>query len=190
MIRLVVGLGNPGADYAATRHNAGFLVVDELALLLHADVRRRECGALTGEAEPDGKRIILAKPQTYMNQSGEAVRRLLQKYGVAPGECLVVYDDMDLPLGRLRLRPAGGAGGHRGMLSIIAALGTEEFPRLRVGIGRGRDAVEHALGRFTPAEMPVAREVIGAAARAVLLAVTEGIERAMNTYNNWRPSGR
>jgi len=188
MTKLVVGLGNPGAAYAATRHNVGFLVIDEMARLLQTQVRHKDCRALTGEAKVDNNRVILAKPQTYMNLSGEAVRELVKKYAVGPGDVLVVFDDMDLPLGRLRLRPAGGAGGHRGVLSIIAALGTEAFPRLRVGIGRGPEAVEHVLGRFAPAEAPVVREVISVAAAAALVVVTEGIEKAMSTYNNWRPS--
>ncbi|MEW5761843.1 MAG: aminoacyl-tRNA hydrolase [Bacillota bacterium] len=190
MAKLLVGLGNPGPAYAGTRHNVGFMVIDALARLLRAEVRRKECRALVGEAAADARTLILAKPQTYVNLSGEAVRALAQKYAVAPGEILVVYDDMDLPLGCLRLRPAGGAGGHRGMLSIIAALGTEAFPRLRVGIGRGEDAVAHVLGRFAPEEEPVVGKVIDAAARAALLAATAGIDKAMNTYNNWRPCGR
>ena len=188
MARLVVGLGNPGAVYAGTRHNVGFLVVDELARLLQARVNRRECRALTGEAGTEASRVILAKPQTYMNNSGEAVRELVRKYAVGLADLLVVFDDMDLPLGRLRLRPAGGAGGHRGMMSVIAALGTEAFPRLRVGIGRGPDAVDHVLSRFSPAEARVVREVIAAAAAAARVFLTEGIDQAMNTYNNWRPS--
>lgn len=188
MTRLVVGLGNPGAAYAGTRHNVGFLVVDELARLLQVRVDRRECRAFTGETGLAGCRVVLAKPQTYMNLSGEAVRELVRKYAVGLPDLLIVFDDMDLPLGRLRLRAAGGAGGHRGVMSVIAALGTEAFPRLRVGIGRGPDAVDHVLSRFSPAEMRVVREVIAAAAAAARMFLTGGIDQAMNTYNNWRPS--
>ncbi|MDI6907263.1 MAG: aminoacyl-tRNA hydrolase [Thermoanaerobacterales bacterium] len=185
MIGLVVGLGNPGGAYVRTRHNVGFMVIDQLARMLRVSVSRRQGEALTGEAAVRGRRVLLAKPQTYMNLSGNAVGALSRRLRLLPEEILVVSDDMDLPFGRLRLRPGGGAGGHRGLVSIIEALGTDRFPRLRVGIGRGEEAVGHVLGGFTPAEDAVLDRVLETAARAVLTVCADGLDRAMNLFNRW-----
>ncbi|MFZ5898954.1 MAG: aminoacyl-tRNA hydrolase, partial [Bacillota bacterium] len=168
MIKAVIGLGNPGDTYAATRHNMGFMVVDQLACILNIRVSTRQCFSLTGEARRGNAALVLAKPQTFMNLSGRAAAALLDRFGLFTSEMLVVCDDMDLPFGRLRLKAKGGSGGHRGMQSIIESLGTDQFPRLRVGIGRGEDVVDYVLGRFSEEEQAVLAEVIDAAARAAL----------------------
>ena len=137
-MKMIVGLGNPGAEYAQTRHNVGFMLVDKLASDLKVDVTKKKFNALMAECQIKGEKIILVKPQTYMNLSGDAVGPLARWYKINPSDIMVIYDDMDLPLGKLRIRPFGGTGGHNGMKSLIAALGTEKFPRMRIGIGRTR----------------------------------------------------
>ena len=184
-MRLVVGLGNPGAAYERTRHNIGFMVLERLAGALKAQETGVRCRALTAEAAIGGRRVTLVRPLTYMNLSGEAVGCLARLWSVAPAEMLVVYDDMDLPFGKLRLRPCGGSGGHKGLASVIANLGTEAVPRLRVGIGKGEDAVSHVLGRFSPAEEAVLDEILETCVQAVTAVCEEGLERAMSRYNNW-----
>ena len=182
---LIVGLGNPGQDYARTRHNIGFMVVDELAR--RADVALR-CGGLyrAGEARLGDAYAILAEPLTFMNESGIAVCRLLQEHGLPAAQLLVVHDDVDLPFGRLRLRPGGSAAGHRGVLSIIAALGTDRFARLRVGIGRPqRGSVrDYVLSPFTSEEEQVLPLLVDRACDAVMTFLHEGIEKAMSVYNS------
>lgn len=184
-VKLVVGLGNPGARYTNTRHNVGFMVLDRLARRAGAPLTRRQCGALVAVAKVAGQRACLTKPQTYMNLSGEAVACLLRYYKVSPADLLVVYDDRDLPLGRIRLREKGSAGGHRGVESIIAALGTSDLPRLRIGIGRPSemDAVDHVLGGFSAEERPTAETALDRAVEAVECALQEGLAVAMNRYN-------
>ncbi|MDA8096069.1 MAG: aminoacyl-tRNA hydrolase [Desulforudis sp.] len=182
-MRLIIGLGNPGEVYRNTRHNIGFLTVDRLASRLGISVKKRQCFSLTGDAHVDGNKLILAKPQTFMNLSGRAALALTEYYKVPPEEFLVVCDDMDLPFGRLRLRARGGSGGHRGLNSIIGLLGSSGFPRLRVGIGRGPEVVSYVLGHFGSDEESLVNEVLDAAADAVLMARSEGLERAMNRYN-------
>lgn len=184
-MKAVVGLGNPGLAYRNTRHNAGFMVVDLVADRLKAPIRRRGPKALLGEGRLDDFRVILAKPQTYMNNSGEAVRALLDYYRLSPTDLLVVCDDVNLPLGRLRLRARGSAGGHNGLKSIIAHLGTEEFPRLRLGVGTPEpgEMVDHVLGRFAKAERDLLREQVGRAADAVECFLQAGIDEAMNRFN-------
>ena len=190
--RLIVGLGNPGAKYDRTRHNIGFEVIDALAKsfpgVSMADNKRFQGAA--GECRSGGDRIILLKPTTYMNKSGQSVRAVLDWYKLEPTEVLVIYDDMDLPTGRLRMRLSGGAGGHNGMKSIISHLGTKEFPRLRVGIGatdksgdRDGAVVSHVLGRFAPADRKIVDAVIPMAVDAVDLSLRKGVERSMNLYN-------
>lgn len=185
-MRLIVGLGNPGRQYALTRHNVGFRCVDELARRAGVSSWRRLFDALVATFQLAGQKVMLAKPQTFMNLSGEAVARLMRYYGVAPRDLLVIYDDMDLPVGKLRIREAGSSGGHKGMVSIIAAIGTEAFPRLRIGIGRPRalDATGHVLGRFDAADEPAVAEALGRAADAVETILSEGIVAAMNRYNS------
>jgi peptidyl-tRNA hydrolase, PTH1 family len=190
--RLVVGLGNPGAKYDRTRHNIGFEIIDALAKR-YPDVslveNRRFQGA-TGEFRSGTERTVLLKPSTYMNKSGQAVRAVLDWYKLNPDSVLVVYDDMDLPTGKLRLRLSGGAGGHNGMKSIIAHLGTQDFPRLRVGIGstdkgeeRDQAVVSHVLGRFAPEDRKIVDAMIPMAVDAIDLSLRKGVERSMNLYN-------
>ncbi|WP_027719206.1 aminoacyl-tRNA hydrolase [Desulfovirgula thermocuniculi] len=185
-MHLVVGLGNPGAEYARTRHNVGFMVVDRLAADLGIEVGRVWLRSLVGLGYLDGKRIILAKPLTYMNRSGEAVGLLLRWYGLTPQELLVVSDDLDLPVGQLRLRRSGSSGGHRGLQSVIERLGGGDFARLRVGIGRppeGVAVVDWVLSEFAPEELPAVERAVAEASQAVRLALTEGMEAAMNRFN-------
>lgn len=186
MPSLIFGLGNPGHHYALTRHNLGFMVVDRLAGKLGVSLGRHEYGALVGEGWPAGKRLLLLKPQTYMNRSGLSVSHALADTGLAPSEILVIHDDLDLERGRIRIRPRGGSGGHRGVQSVIDALGTEAFPRLRVGIGRpppGVDPVCYVLQPFEPEEREVMEEAVERAAAAVELMLAEGLEEAMNRFN-------
>ena len=187
-MKLVVGLGNPGAKYRLTRHNVGFMVVDRLAVTAGAAVTRKHCSSLVGEGHWGEVKVVLAKPQTYMNLSGMAVSSLMNYYRVAPADLLVVCDDLDLPFGRIRLRPKGSSGGHRGLASIIAALGRSDFPRLRVGIGKAGEAVGHVLGRFAAAEEPALAEILETAAAAAVMACRDGLDRAMNRYNGWQPA--
>lgn len=179
--RLIVGLGNPGRQYAGTRHNAGFLVVDELA--------RRSSGAFRFEAKWDAEVAsaddqVLMKPQTFMNLSGEAVSNYARYYRIEPSQVLVILDDVALPLGDLRLRKSGSAGGHNGLESVMVHLSTEGVPRLRVGIGSAGGALhDHVLGRFAPDELPALEAAVKRAADAVEYASTKGLEPAMNIYN-------
>lgn len=183
---LLVGLGNPGIRYALTRHNVGFWVVDEVAARGKAgfqEVTGQSCLARTMLA---GKKVILAKPLTYMNRSGLAVHALLRYFSLGLENLLIIYDDLDLPLGRLRLRPKGGSGGHNGLSSIIAFLGTEEFPRLRLGIGHPEEAesgAAYVLSPFTPVEEEQMLETVRLAADALELFLSNGLEEAMNRYN-------
>ncbi len=184
-IRLVVGLGNPGVRYARSRHNVGFMVADRFAHAHRLAYARRRFEAQLAEGQVAGHRVIVAKPQTFMNLSGAAVGKLYAFYKVAPQDLLVVYDDLDLPLGKLRLRPRGSAGGHHGMESIIAHIGTSDFPRLRIGIGRPNpDAdVDHVLGHFAHDELPVMQDMIARATEAVQVWMADGISAAMNRFN-------
>ena len=183
-MKLIVGIGNPGRRYAHTRHNVGFDVIDRLAKTHHIRVLRRACRSLIGQGEIAGEPTTLAKPQTYVNLSGEAVYELARKLDIADQDILVIYDDANLPTGRLRIRPRGSSGGHKGMKSIIDRLHTQEFPRIRVGIGAMRgDAVGYVLSRFSRADRAVVSSAIQAAAEAVEAILREGIEAAMNIYN-------
>ena len=191
--RLIVGLGNPGTKYDRTRHNIGFEIVDALAKLF-PDVSlapNKRFQGLVGEFRSAGERTVLLKPTTYMNKSGQSVRAVLDWYKLAPTDVLVVYDDMDLPVGKLRMRLSGGAGGHNGMKSIISHLGTKEFPRLRAGVGGankesaedGAAVVSHVLGRFAPEDRKIVDAAIPMAADAIDFSLRKGVERAMNLYN-------
>ena len=185
-IALIVGLGNPGPRYARTRHNAGFLVIDALARRLGVQQWRERFDAETAVTEENNARLILVKPMTYMNLSGRAVRQALDWYRVPLERLLVVYDDVDLPFGTLRLRLGGSSGGHHGVESIIAALGSDRFARLRVGIGRprdGRDVTVYVLSRFTPEEEAALVGIIERATDAALTWSREGIVQAMNRFN-------
>lgn len=186
-MKLVVGLGNPGKEYLRSRHNVGFLVIDLLAKRTGIRLRRRKSASM-GESSIGQEPVLLAKPMTFMNRSGDAVGPIFGRLRLLPTDLLVVYDDLDLPFGKLRLRPRGSSGGHNGMKSIIASLETEDFPRLRIGIGRpeneGKDAVHYVLGPFRKAESEALDEVIARAADAVESFVTAGIEVAMNRFND------
>lgn len=189
---VIVGLGNPGVKYALTRHNVGFWVIDELAARHGCLLEKVKFQAYYAAGHVAGNRTILAKPLTYMNRSGIAVGELVRYYDVALEKLLVIYDDMDLPVGRLRLRPGGGSGGHRGMASILSRLGTTEVSRLRLGIGRqapaGEDrAVEHVLSRFSPEEEAAAHQAVALAADAVEVFLSRGLEEAMNRFNTKTP---
>lgn len=183
---LIAGLGNPGREYAATRHNIGFMLIDRLAARLEVRFGRLESKALVTKGEWQGCRLVLAKPQTYMNLSGQAVGALLRFYKIPVENLLVAYDDVDLPLGVLRLRPDGGSAGQKGMASIIERLGTQTFPRLRLGIGRppGRmDAAAYVLQDFGRGETELLGQILDRAVDATLTFVTHGLDTAMNQYN-------
>jgi PTH1 family peptidyl-tRNA hydrolase len=187
--KFVVGLGNPGAEYSGTRHNVGFAVLDEVARQAGCSFKKKwRFDALVAEWAAASGKVLLAKPQTFMNRSGTAVGALLKWRKILPAELLVVVDDADLPLGELRMRPGGGTGGHNGLRSITESLGgAEEFMRLRVGIGRsdrpGQDITDHVLGEFRAAERPVAEQAVARGAEAVQCCVGEGLARAMNQFN-------
>ena len=187
-MKMIAGLGNPGETYANTPHNVGFDVVDLLAIRLeagwknssgfHARLARTTCA---------GETLLLAKPQTFMNLSGTSVAPLLRYYGGAPSDLTVILDDADLPLGKLRIKASGGSGGHRGLASIIEALGTEAFPRVRLGVGREERGglVGHVLGKFDGDRQSLVRTMIETAADAAQCLTTNGLNEAMNRYNGW-----
>jgi PTH1 family peptidyl-tRNA hydrolase len=187
-MRLIVGLGNPGREYRDTRHNVGFMVVDEIA------TRHTLTMAMAPSQVPDAfiakkfgaDPLLIAKPLTFMNRSGDAVAALTRYYGIEAGDLLVVVDEVALPFGRLRARARGSAGGHNGLKSCIERLGTTEFSRLRLGVGRGdarRDLADHVLSKFEADEQPALGEFIARAADAAEMFAAEGIEKVMNTYN-------
>ena len=184
---LIVGLGNPGEEYAKTRHNTGFQVVTLLANRHGLTFGGKRAKSRVAEGQIAGQRVVLAKPFTYMNLIGQAVVGLCQWYKVAPAqELLVVYDDLDLPFGVLRLRERGSAGTHNGMKSVVGQLGSQLFPRLRIGIGQGppgRDAAHYVLGRFTREEEARLPEICDRAADAIEVILREGLTAAMNRYN-------
>jgi PTH1 family peptidyl-tRNA hydrolase len=185
--QLIIGLGNPEAKYEKTRHNIGFEAVDALAKSWQLSWQKnsRFQGLFAEGFSPHGK-IRLLKPSTYMNRSGQSVRAVMDWYKIPRESLLVIYDDMDLPVGRLRIRLSGSAGGHNGMKSIIAHVGGENFPRLRIGIGKShqKESISHVLGRFSAEETQVISEVLVVAAEAVEKGLKEGLEKSMNLYNN------
>ena len=181
---VVVGLGNPGRQHALSRHNLGFRCVDQLTARNGIRLADRRAHVVLGQGSIGGRPVVAAKPRTYMNASGVAVRYLVQRFGVDYEKVLVISDDMDLPVGQLRLRALGGSGGHHGLDSIIAELGGQGFPRLRLGVGRPLgDAVGHVLGPFSPEEEQLLAQAVDRAADAVEVWVAEGIEAAMNRFN-------
>ncbi|MGA1003684.1 aminoacyl-tRNA hydrolase [Vulcanococcus sp.] len=193
-LSLVVGLGNPGEKYAGTRHNVGFMALEQLAKRQNSSFKQQsKLHALAAEVGQGAERLRLLMPQTYMNDSGRSIRAALDWFGFEPNQMLILVDDMDLPLGRLRLRLSGGAGGHNGLRSIIAHLGGQEFPRLRIGIGapalnpveRKQRTVGHVLGRFAVAEQPVLEEVIDEVLAGLDLIQRLGFERAGNRLNGF-----
>jgi PTH1 family peptidyl-tRNA hydrolase len=184
---LVVGLGNPGAEYAKTRHNAGFLLVAKLAGRWKASwTLEKKFNARVAKAEQDGKRVLLCEPQTFMNSSGESVGPLVGFYRVPLKHVLVAVDDADLPFGEIRLRPGGSSGGHHGLESLEKHLGTREFARLRIGIGRkagAREITDYVLGRFSGAETELLEKVLTAAADQTETWLKAGIQTAMSQFN-------
>jgi peptidyl-tRNA hydrolase, PTH1 family len=182
MIRLIAGLGNPGAEYAATRHNIGFMVADQLAAQFGSTWERStKWKAVTAKCGD----TLLVKPLSFMNRSGQPLLAVAQFYKIKPQEILVVLDDLALPLGRIRIRPDGGTGGHNGLESIIVQFGSEEIPRLRIGIGAApvEASVDYVLSRFFEEENPLVRSTIERAAEAVKCAIDNGLVSAMNTFN-------
>jgi peptidyl-tRNA hydrolase, PTH1 family len=183
---LIAGLGNPGREYRENRHNVGFMVIDRLATRLGVKFTRLESKALVAKVEYQDQRLVLAKPQTFMNLSGTSVSALMRFYKISLQNLMVAYDDVDLPLGSLRIRPDGGSAGQKGIASIIERLGTQEFPRLRVGIGRppGRmDAAAYVLQDFSAQELDFMAPIFDQAVEAILTYTTSDLNTAMNQYN-------
>lgn len=183
---ILLGLGNPGPRYLSTRHNIGFRVVDQLSRELKIPLYKVGHHSYYGQGQAHGRDVVLAKPMTYMNRSGLAALALCRHFGVLPENLLVIYDDLELPPGKIRLRGKGGSGGHNGMGSIIYHLATEEFPRLRIGIGRpeAMEVADYVLSPFSPAEEEIMADTVTTACSAVSLFLQEGIEAAMNRFNS------
>ncbi len=186
-IKIITGLGNPGSEYVRTPHNVGFRVVDQLAESLSAGWRQEnKFSAILAKVKVQGVDLFLLKPQTFMNLSGEAVSKVMRYYGAEPKDLTVISDDADLPIGRLRVRAEGGAGGHRGLISIIDCCGSKAFARVRLGIGHeahGGSLASHVLGRLEPEEEAKLQRVEAVAAKAALCVVTRGVNEAMNKFN-------
>ncbi len=183
---LIAGLGNPGTDYAATRHNIGFDMITYLSDRYNIPLRSRENKAIVGKGMIGGQKVMLAQPQTFMNLSGESVRALLDYYKLDIDELIIIYDDISLPVGQIRVRPKGSAGGHNGIKNIIQHLRTEEFARIKIGVGakpEGGDLVKHVLGRFSREEDGMIRDVFALAEEAVLAILNEDVASAMNRVN-------
>ena len=184
-MKIIVGLGNPGVKYAGTRHNMGFSTVTELADRYNIRIDRAECKALTGRLILDGEKVLLAMPQTYMNLSGESVQQLLHYYKCEPKDLIVIYDDVDLDVGIVRIREKGSAGGHNGMKNIIQMIDSEEFVRIKIGVGKkpeGWDLADH--GRFSDSELPTVRDAVKTAADATIEIIKNGVASAMNKFSH------
>lgn len=184
-MKIVVGLGNPGPRYRWTRHNVGFLALDCLAERFGADFDREKYGGLIASAGRDTEKVLLLKPLTFMNNSGDSVARALRNSAAALEDLLVVVDDVHLPLGRLRMRSGGSSGGHNGLKSVAERLGTEAFPRLRLGVGGAEEGglTDYVLGRFSPEEKPDVEKMVASAADAAVRFIETGIEKAMSEWN-------
>lgn len=185
-MKLIVGLGNPGSRYERTRHNLGFLVIDRIAAQNRIELGKIFCDALVGAGALGNDKVVLAKPQTYMNRSGECVAALGREYDIGPEDLIVINDDLDLPFGRIRIRPSGSAGGHRGLVSIMEQSAGAQFHRVRIGIGRppeGMESAEYVLEPFNSAESAGLDEIVARVADSVSCLVRDGIERAMASYN-------
>jgi peptidyl-tRNA hydrolase, PTH1 family len=188
---LIVGLGNPGQEYSTNRHNIGFLCINHIARSHRIEMDKKQNKARVGTGSIAGNQVVLAKPQTYMNLSGESVLPLMQRYSVKKEELIVIHDDLDLPLGKIRIRPDSSAGGHNGIKSIIGSLGTQNFIRIRVGISRPQSEnddkmvsiKDYVLGDFTETDKPVIDETIKRVGDAVVTLITAGLHPAMNKYN-------
>jgi peptidyl-tRNA hydrolase, PTH1 family len=193
-MKLIVGLGNPGFLYARNRHNVGFMCIGHLAKMRDIPFDKKQAQARTGIGTIAGKRVVLARPQTFMNASGESVSALLKKLNVVPADLIVIHDDMDLPLGKIRLRLGGSSGGHKGIESIIARTGTRDFYRIRVGIGRPDKAegpaaekeeavISYVLSDFTAEEKKIIETILPSVSEAITCLFVQGLEAAMNKYN-------
>jgi PTH1 family peptidyl-tRNA hydrolase len=183
---IIIGLGNPGREYQATRHNIGFDVITRLSDDYGIPLDFKKHKAICGKGMIEGEKVILAQPQTYMNLSGESVRELMDFYKVSNNEIIIIYDDISLEVGQLRLRGKGSAGGHNGIKSIIQHLGTDEFPRIKFGVGdkpKGWDLADYVLGRFPEDEQSIVRDTIKKSSEAVKVILKDGMEAAMNVYN-------
>ena len=190
MTKLIVGLGNPGRSYAGNRHNIGFICLRHFARSQGIKLDQKKALARIGTGAVAGNKVVLARPQTYMNNSGQSVSRLLRKFAVNPKDLLVIHDDLDLPLAKIRLSSGSGSGGHKGISSIIQELGTQDFTRIRVGIGRPDkptpsedDIIAYVLSDFTPEERKAINPVIPKVSEAILCLLTEGLTPAMNKFN-------
>ena len=185
-MKLIAGLGNPGKEYAGTRHNIGFGVIVRLSDEYNIPLNSKEHKAVCGKGFIEGEKVILAQPQTFMNLSGESVGRMADYYKIEPEDIIIAYDDIDLEVGQIRVRRKGSAGGHNGIKNIIAHLGTNEFPRVKVGVGakpQGGDLVRHVLGRFSKEDEKKMDEALDEAVKAVVTIVTQDVDAAMNQYN-------
>lgn len=185
-MKVIVGLGNPGSEYCATRHNVGFLAVEELGKRWKIEGWRSRHEALVTEYRGGAEPVLLVKPQTYMNLSGVAVGEIIRWYKLKSEDVIAIFDDLDLPTGKLRIRPQGGSGGHKGIESLLVHLGSENFCRIRIGIGRppaGWETANYVLGRFTPEETPQVAETIVKAADATEYILKHGVTKAMNVYS-------
>ena len=185
-MKIIVGLGNPGAEYAKSRHNAGVMLVDALAERWGEDTWRERYDALVLETRVGTEKVLLAKPLTYMNESGRAVGPLMSWYKLEPGDLIVAHDDMDIPVGTVRIRKKGSAGGHNGIKSLLEHLGDEHFARVRIGIGRplpGWTVIRHVLAPFPAEDVPKIRDAVGYLLPAVECMVTEDVDMAMNRFN-------
>ena len=184
---LIVGLGNPGMEYEDTRHNIGFKVVDNIAKEYNIEINRQKFKGIYGEGFIDGKKVMLLKPTTYMNLSGESVREVVDFYNLENEEVLVIYDDISLETGSLRIREKGSAGGHNGIKSIIAHLGSDVFPRIKVGVGQPTgDLVKHVLGRFSKEEIDVLNQSIEVSTKAAKEIIKTDAKTAMNQFNGFK----
>ena len=192
-MKMIAGLGNPGAEYAQTKHNVGFMLVDALADRLNAPAWKEDFFSAVTEVRIGGEKVFLVKPLTYMNNSGEAVGPMLSYYKMTADDLTVVHDDMDIPAGTVRIRKKGSSGGHNGIKSIIAHVGGEDFARVRIGVGRppaGWTVINHVLAPFLAEDAPKIREAIGYLLPAVECIVTDGVDLAMNRYNPHKKKAR
>ena len=185
-MKIIIGLGNPGRKYERTRHNAGFLAIDELARGLRFDLTQEKYHALVGRGRIGGEDVLLAKPQTFMNESGRSVGAILRYTYAKPADLIVLHDELDLPLGTVRVKAGGGHGGHNGLRSLIEHLGSTDFVRVRIGVGRpapGQDAADYVLSPFLAGEREAAAAAFSRAADAAKAVITDGLTKAMNEFN-------